>query len=114
MNTKTNSIRPVTQNIETFIAIAKKWKHTENYSPIAKMFVYDLDTLKGSKIWSNRAAADESIKKLKQFYMLDSNATIDELENEIVTRFNNYNIENPSYYRPTEFSKAFKKVLDNI
>jgi hypothetical protein len=114
MNTQKNSIRTVCQNIETFISIAKNWKHTENYSPISGKYVYDLHNLKGTKIMSDRVAADEYIKKLKQFYLLDENATIDELENEIVTRFNNYKIENPNYYRPTEFYKAFKKALDNI
>ena len=115
MNTQTNSIKP-SQNIETFIAIAKNWKwhDTSYYSPIAERFVYDLDTLTGSKIWSDRVAADERIKRLKEYYMLDANATIDHLENEIVTRFNNYKIENPIYYRETEFMKAFKKVLQNI
>jgi hypothetical protein len=114
MNTQTNSIRPVSQNIETFIAIAKNWKHTGDFSPIAKMFMYDLSTLKGSKIWSNRVAADECIKRLKGYYILDANATIDELENEILTRFNNYKIDNPKYYKQTEFTKAFEKVFQNI
>lgn len=119
MNTQTNSIRPVCQNIEDFIAIAKniKWHDTDVYTPIAGRFVRDLDTLTSSKIWRDRVAADESIKKLKEFYIVDANATIDDLENEIVARFNNYKIENPIYYRDykeMKFYKAMKKLFDNI
>lgn len=115
MNTQTNSIKP-SLNIETFIEMAKNWKwNFQDFTPIAQKFMYDLDKLKMTNLpWIDREYADKCIKDLKVFYMLDENATIDELKNEIVTRYNNYKIENPNYYRQTEFSKAFEKVLQNI
>ena len=111
---QSNSNGFVSLNIEDFISIAKNMQHIGDYSPIAYRFMYDLSTLTGSKIWRDREAANHRIKILKEYYLLDANATIDELENEITTRFNIYKIYNPNWYKQTEYSKAFAKMMSRI
>lgn len=112
MNTQITN-QKATQNIETYLQSVAQ-KRCGDYTMEAARYIYDLNTIKGAKIWSDRVAADNMIAKLKKFYLMNETATIDELQNHIQTMFDVHKIAVPSYYQQTEFNKRYIKVMNNI
>ena len=112
MNTQTTNQKEAL-NIKTFLQFASG-RREGDYTMEAAKFIYDLDTIKGTKIWRDRLAADNMISKLKKFYLIDETATFDELQNHIQTMFDEHKIAVPNYYQQTELNKRFIKVMDRI
>lgn len=116
MNTQ---IKPVIENIEDFMEKAKNLGYNGNYTIIAGKFMYDLNRIKGLKIWehTNPEGANRQAMNTKSFYMLDESVTNEKLIDEIEIRFKLYKIDNPNYYKVhknSEYTKRLAKMMSKI